>query len=255
MRHALLVAGFLLAGLGSAGATQLITNGDFAAPSVGGGWRIYSNGGVPGWTSNHNEIEIDYYTAVGMNSCVSAPACQSMETNGTQPDAISQTVAGLAPGKSYTLSWEYGNRPGANGTESMNVLLNTAVVATNSDDGSGNWDANSYHFVATASSYVLTFAGQPGTGNPSYGNEVTDVSLIAAVPEPSSLIILAVAAAGLIGAMWRRGAAHSPTTLPRADLSRKAREIDPWGCVSGHREFSVAFSRPISRGSPDRGAA
>jgi hypothetical protein len=30
MRHALLVAGFLLAGLGSAGATQLITNGDFA---------------------------------------------------------------------------------------------------------------------------------------------------------------------------------------------------------------------------------
>jgi hypothetical protein len=181
-----------------------------------------------------------------MNSCVSAPACQSMETNGTQPDAISQTVAGLAPGKSYTLSWEYGNRPGANGTEFMNVLLNTAVVATNSDDGSGNWDANSYHFVATASSYVLTFAGQPGTGNPSYGNEVTDVSLIAAVPEPSPLIILAVAAAGLIGAMWRRGAAHSPTTLPRADLSRKAREIDPWGCVSGHREFSLAFSRPIS---------
>lgn len=249
MRHALLVAGFFLAGLGSAGATQLITNGDFAAPSVGGGWGLYSNGGVPGWTSNNNEIEIDYYTAVGMNSCISAPACQSMETNGNQPDAISQTVAGLAPGKSYTLSWEYGNRPGANGTESMNVLLNNTVVATNSDDGSGNWDANTYHFVPTASSYLLTFAGQPGTGYASYGNEVTDVSLIAAVPEPSSLILLAVAAAGLIGAMWRRGAAHSPNTLPRADLSRKAREIDPWGCVSGHREFGLALSRSTSRGS------
>ena len=57
-------AAMVLAGASAAkAAPNLIVNGTFATPNVGSGWSIFANGGVPGWTSNNNETEIDFTQA------------------------------------------------------------------------------------------------------------------------------------------------------------------------------------------------
>jgi len=114
--------------------------------------------------------------------------------NAYNPETVSQTITGLVDGQQYTLTWEYGGRPGAGGEESMNVLLGGNQIAT---DSSGivsqlTWSGNSYTFVAgPGGTETLSFVGlAPGPGgNTSYGNEVTDVALVA-TPEPSTWLLL-----------------------------------------------------------------
>jgi hypothetical protein len=74
----------------------------------------------------------------------------------------------------------------------MNVLLNGAIVATDTDPGGNSalqWYENYYSFTATGTTETLSFAGLPDTGQPSYGNEIDGVSLVA-TPEPSTWLLL-----------------------------------------------------------------
>jgi len=89
---------------------------------------------------------------------------------------VSQTITGLVDGQQYTLTWEYGGRPGAGGEESMNVLLGGNQIAT---DSSGivsqlTWSGNSYTFVAGPRTETLSFVGlAPGPGgNTSYATKL-----------------------------------------------------------------------------------
>jgi len=180
---------------------NLVVNGNFDAPNVGGGWNIFPNGGVPGWVnvSNNDGIEIDRSAILG------GPAypgtTQSAELDGNVWDSIGQTVSGLTVGDTYALSWAYGQRPGS-GYQLANVFFGGNLVTTDVTTGYDNtltWSLNTFDVTATSTSETLVFAAVPGLGAPSVGNEITAVSLTNAVPEPSTVLLVALGAFFLFG--------------------------------------------------------
>ena len=187
----------LMLGGGSARA-DLIINGSFENPSVGGGYTVFTNGGVPGWTSNNNELEIDTTSILGLANYAGT---QSAELNGNTYDTISQTVTGLVIGQRYLLSWGYAGRNGA-GAQRVNVLFNGAQVAQNNAVDGTPWTTTSIIVQATAASQVLSFAAVNVGGNSNAGNELDGVTLNAYVPEPRSIAIFAVALLGMVA--WRK---------------------------------------------------
>jgi hypothetical protein len=198
-----------LFGAASAGATDLIVNGSFENPGVGGGYALIANGGIPGWTTTDSQglIEIDA-------SIFGAPAydgTQSLEVNAYNPEDVQQTVSGLTVGQTYALSWAYGDRPGS-GDEELQVYFGADLVATNYDSLNGInpvllWFPNVFVVTATSTSEVLSFNGiydngLSNNGGVSYGNEIDAVSLVA-TPEPSSILLFA-SGLFLLGCAWFR---------------------------------------------------
>jgi hypothetical protein len=88
------------------------------------------------------------------------------------------------------------------------VLLDGALITTENNDFYVNtptlaWHDGGYAIVATSTSETLSFVGLADSGQPSFGNEVTDVALVA-TPEPSTWLLM-LSGIGLIGfAAWRQ---------------------------------------------------
>ncbi len=205
MRVYYLAAALFCATLGTAHA-NLIIDGSFELPDVGKGYQIFSNGSVPGWTSNHNELEIDYTNILGGPAYAGR---QSAELNGNTFDTISQTVSNLTVGGQYILSWAYGSRPGY-GQQEARVTFGGATVATDFSSGapgSMDWNLNSFVVKATAPSEALRFAALDIPGySQNGGNEIDAVSLVpVAVAEPASILMFGTALLGCLLAYRTRG--------------------------------------------------
>ena len=181
-----------------------IVNGSFENPNVGGGWSLFSNGSVPGWSTTDSAglIEIDNSSVFGGGSSAYS-GTQSLEVNANNPETVYQQVNGLTIGETYLLSWAYGNRPGS-GNQAMYVYFGDAIdtgwVATDKANGvtsSLAWNYYSFLITADATTEYLSFEGLTGQGGlPSYGNEVDAVSLV--TPEPSTWLLL-LSGLGLLG--------------------------------------------------------
>jgi hypothetical protein len=188
-----------------------IVNGDFnTTPALAaGGWGDFANGTVAGWTGSAGIIEVDTPGPIGPGT--NPFSSQSLEVNANGPETVSQTITGLTVGQTYVLSFAYGDRPGS-GDESMNVLLDGALITTEVDDLNNSslmWNVDSYGIVATSTSETLSFVGLADSGQPSWGNEVTDVALVAS-PEPSTWLLM-LSGIGLLGfAAWRQRGVAMP---------------------------------------------
>ncbi len=179
-------------------ATNLIVNGDFSSPDAGGSWT--NDQAVPGWTNLAEPfIEIGDSNIYGLR-CISS-TCQSMEVNNNIFGDVVQTITGLTEGTTYNLTWAYGGRPGG-GAQALDVSIGGQLVKVNT--GSiGVWTNNWVSFKATGASEVLGFASVDKGGQPSYGNEVTNVS-VSAVPELSTWTMMLAGFASLGFAGYRR---------------------------------------------------
>ena len=203
----------LIAAMGvaaSAHASPLITDGDFSNPNQGGSWSIYSPG-INGWTSTISDgIEIGSSLIYGL-PCANS-GCQNLEVNANTFGTDSYTVTGLTVGQTYDLSYLYGGRT-SGGPDSLNVSFGGTSLAL--DSGSvGVWTPNNFMITATAISENLVFQSNNLGGLPSFGNEITNVSLTA-TPLPATWTMLIAGFAGL-GFFAYRGAKKRSTDLAAA---------------------------------------
>jgi PEP-CTERM motif len=188
-----------------------IVNGDFnTTPALAAGsWGDFANGTVAGWTGSAGIIEVDTPGPIGPGT--NPFSSQSLEVNANGPETVSQTITGLTVGQTYVLSFAYGDRPGS-GNESMNVLLDGALITTEADNLNNSslaWNVDGYAIVATSTSETLSFVGLSDSGQASWGNEVTDVALVA-TPEPSTWLLM-LSGIGLLGfAAWRQRGVAMP---------------------------------------------
>lgn len=191
------LASCAMAGVGHA--ANLIVNGDFSTPNVGSGFGDFAS--IPGWTSNTGDsLEVGSSPIYGL-SCYTT-ACQNLEVNANTFGSVSQTVT-LTAGEKYTLSWVYGGR-NAGGPQQLDVLFGGALVGVDNSNGvTASWTPNSVTLVATSSSETLTFTSVDVGGSPSFGNELTGVSL-SAVPEPASWALMLIGAAATGAGLRRR---------------------------------------------------
>jgi hypothetical protein len=184
-----------------------VVNGDFnTTPALAAGsWGDFTNGTVAGWTGSAGIIEVDTAGAIGPG--INQFSAQSLEVNANSPETVTQTITGLTVGQTYVLKFAYGDRPGS-GDESMNVLLDGVLITTEVDNFFSNtpslvWHDDGYAITATSTSETLSFVGLPDSGQPSFGNEITAVQLVAS-PEPSTWLLM-LSGIGLLGfAAWRR---------------------------------------------------
>jgi|AraplaCL_Cvi_mCL_1032061.scaffolds.fasta_scaffold00489_14 hypothetical protein len=224
----------------AAGATNLVTNGDFELTTLAGSAEFgarYPSNQLTGWTTDgynfvfasgaaddgtgaageYNDLQL-WGPGNGANNGL--PASSPTGGNYVGADgafgvgAISQTINGLIAGHKYDVSfwWAGAQQYGFNGanTEQWQVSFGnesqSTGVLSNADHGFTGWRQETFTFTATNSSQVLSFLAH-GTpeGVPPF-SLLDGVSLEAqgAVPEPASwaLMILGFGASGV--AMRRR---------------------------------------------------
>jgi hypothetical protein len=211
-------------------ATQFVTNGDFSSLTAGLGQLGY-NTDATGWsTSGYNFVmnvgDVGSDGQYGNLSLWDVANGGSNTWNGLGPTdsgnyvamdgdfsvgPITQTITGLTPGSTYTLSFAYafGQQYTFNGGTSQGLIVDlgsTQVLSTLEnpiDDHSfSGWQTFTGTVKATSASEVLSFLAQSTPAIPPF-TLVTDVSLIGSVPEPASWGMMIVGL-GAMGAVARR---------------------------------------------------
>jgi choice-of-anchor C domain-containing protein len=199
------VAAAALVVAGSAGAATIV-NGGFAGPGEpDGGFQTVgvSTGVIPGWTVSGGNV--DWIKGYWQSSDGDG---FSVDLNGDQPGAISQTIDTVI-GQTYTLSFDMSGNPD-NGSDLRLILADTGGAPTtfaydldvsSNSRGTMNWMPQSLNFTATGASTVITFAS--GNSNCCFGPAIDNVAIADAVPEPSSWALMLTGFLGM-GTVLRR---------------------------------------------------
>ena len=190
---------------------DLIINGNFESPAVpGGSYTDYDPGSldIPGWTIIGSDVAVvsGSFKRLGASFPAGAGA-QWLDLSGgvsNTPGGVQQTVA-TVPGIKYNLSYLVGNVVAPSGpwgaTSTVGVLINGILVqsAVNSDGNRStqSWELFHTSFVAGSSATVLEFMDLDPRLDLDDGLDNVELTPAQAVPEPSFLGFLAVAACGL----------------------------------------------------------
>lgn len=181
------------------------------------GW---SRGGPNTWVQGLSGSTILHGPAVGVNNGLgpSPDGGNYLAVDGASSfrSSASQTITGLDVGHTYRLSFYAGagqqvGVPVADLTDHFDVTFGgrtkSSATYTTSDFGFSGWHPETLDFVADTSTQVLSFLAVGSPNLPPYmvldGVSLVDV---AAVPEPSSLILAGSAALSLALAYLRRRA-------------------------------------------------
>ncbi len=200
--------------LGLAGQCQasFINNGGFETGSSPGTATTLLNGStaINGWVVGGTVDYVGSHWQAGEGS-------RSVDLSGSGPGSISQTLSGLTIGSQYQVSFQMaGNPDGGSKVKTLNVSVgsfsqNFTFDSTGKSLGGMGWTTKSFTFTAASSTPTLTF--QSLTESP-YGPALDGVKVgraVQSVPEPTSLALLGLGAAGLALVGWRRKKGHEPS--------------------------------------------
>ena len=217
-----------LVAAGNVDAENLVVNGDFEDTSVTAGNKLFfTMASVTGWTSGNGLNAICSPGTATTNFLPVYPGFPStspvggnfVEADGDPSFAgtISQSISGLTVGQEYDVTfWQAaGQQDGFTGptTEQWKVGLGSEYHYSHQyqlpQGGTGPWQFQSLEFTATATTEALSFlaCGTPSGAPPiSFLDGVSLQAVPQAVPEPSSLALVAFGIIGLGLARSRRQA-------------------------------------------------
>ena len=209
-RTTLLAAAAVLVGLSvasAASASELLANGGFEAPNVGGlgYYNIGQDHAVPGgfgWTVADNIDIVTYGAGYAQTTPAGGGGAQAIDLvgygNGTS-GGVSQTFATVA-GQTYLFSFDYSHNPGIGGA-TANVSINGQSFQV-ANAGADGWLHYAGAFVAGANSTTVAFDNLTGGGNG--GLYLDNVSVTGGgVPEPATWALM-LSGFGFAGATLRR---------------------------------------------------
>jgi hypothetical protein len=195
----LVIAGSMFAASANA---SLITNGSFESNVglTGSSWGVFSS--IDGWyTSSGAGIEIQRSTVTPAQDGVQYVELDSHGANSNS--SMSQDISGLNVGSVYKLDFWYKARTTSTGDNGINVSWGATPDVSPFTYAFGvdgvapmDWALVTGLLTATSSDMTLTFSavGKQNT----LGGFIDNVNLSSAVPEPSSLGLLALGL-GLLG--------------------------------------------------------
>lgn len=192
-------------------AALLVASSAHAAPSIvvnGSLTDAIENNGVPsGWTIFDGSPDVmDALNNVGVEDLLNFGATPSASPDGGTwvgigsdvgyVERFGQTLSGLTIGQQYTVSWFAGNfgyTLGSNsylGSNAINVMIDGASIGTGSALTLGSaWASQSLTFSATSASQLISF--KLATSDKAYLS-IDGIAVTAAVPEPSTWLMMAL---------------------------------------------------------------
>jgi choice-of-anchor C domain-containing protein len=191
--------------------TNTFSDGDFSPGPTnpnGSGFQTYNAGqtfGTAGvWSVISGSIDL---IGTYWNPPPTTPNGFSVDLNGNTPGAISQTF-NLSPG-SYTVGFYLsGNPDGGPSPKTVEVTLGSGTDPSFTYDATINGNHNLTYVQQTFTQSVggglvtLSFFGDPNAG--AYGPVIGDVTVTAAVPEPSTWAMMILGFCGLSFMTYRR---------------------------------------------------
>jgi choice-of-anchor C domain-containing protein len=238
-------------------AANLIVNGSFESPAIGGGVVEYDSGStaITGWTVGGNSVDLvaeSYWSAEDED--------QSVDLSGSAPGTVSQTIS-TTPGANYTLSWFMaGNTNCGQPVKTMDVAWNGTLIDAPTFDTSGDsntsmgWIQQQINVTATGTSSVVEFAD--ATPDMSQcGAALDNVSLTAAQVAAPSFTEDSPPLAALQGATY--SAIFFASGVPAYSLAGAPSwlSITPTGAVTGTAPAGTSsFSYSVAASNVDGSA-
>ena len=214
---------------GAAQAKQFVVNGDFTQLSNGVG-QFDTNTAVTGWSGGGGYNFVMSSADAGSNGVYGNVSLWDANNGGAtswngsaalsgnfaamdgdfNTDPISQTITGLTPGKTYTLSFRYafGQQYGFSGATQQTLTAKlganfswTSPTETLNSHGFSGWSQETAIVTADSTSEVLSFLAYGNLPVPPFAL-VSNVSLLGGVPEPATWAML-IAGVAMVGVAAR----------------------------------------------------
>ena len=133
---------------------QAVANFGFETPNIGANYQYNPVGALWTFSGGSGNGAGILGNGSGFNNPNTPEGTQAafVQSYGT----ISQTLSGLVPGTTYQVRYAAAQRPG--NSESWNVMVDNAVIQSNTPGGSG-YMMYTATFTASATAHTLTFAG------------------------------------------------------------------------------------------------